>query len=85
MTRKHLAAVAALLMSIAGSSLAHGGSTISDKRYWPGETASAPDASSPLAAFDSMSPRSRAMGSAGFFVGAAASAPRYQGGPKSSY
>jgi hypothetical protein len=32
-----------------------------------------------------MSPRSRAMGSTGFFVGAAASAPRYQGGPKSSY
>jgi hypothetical protein len=92
MFRKDLAAVAASLV-LAGSSLtqaspAHAGSTISDKRYWPGDTRSGLSGYPPMAAFDSVHPSSslqRRSVNNDFFVRPSTGNTQYRGGPKSPY
>lgn len=87
MLGKNLAAGAALLV-LGGSGLAHAGSTISDKRYWPGDTRSELSGYPPMAAFDSVylsSSRQRGPVNGDFVARPATGNTQYRGGPKSPY
>jgi hypothetical protein len=85
MLTKHLLKISLLLPLVAMSATAHAGSTITDKRYWPGEARPAPYAvtapqSNPSSAFAStvLTPRFQAAPMADD----GRNARRYHGGPK---
>lgn len=92
MFRKNLVAVAASLVlagsSLTQASLAQAGSTISDKRYWPGDTRPGLSGYPPMAAFDSVylsSSLQRGSVNGDFFVRPSTGNTQYRGGPKSPY
>lgn len=85
MSRKHLLTIS-MLSLMAMSAVAHAGTTISDKRYWPNEARPSANASGLNSALNSAlvpsfnAPRSQPATSVS---GGGSPLGRYQGGPKS--
>jgi hypothetical protein len=87
MLKKHLLRISLLLPLVAISAMAHAGSTITDKSYWPNEarqnaqsrTVGSPSDVNSALAYDREA--SRLQPTANTYDGGFS--PRYQGGPKS--
>jgi hypothetical protein len=83
MSTKHLLTISLLLPLVAISATAQAGSTITDKSYWPSEARqSTPIRAESQADLNSAFAYDRATSSLQLVTNGAASAQRYQGGPK---